>query len=208
MYASLANTLEVDAGEVVARRGKRRDVMMNREHIDPDSEQIREVYARFGVAIYYAQCLERQLAIILATKYGPGPTRISQSDFDRIIDDLFSKTLGQLVSEIRRAAELSDDEGERLKKALEKRNWLAHRYFWDRAADLVTISKWPDATVGGTTGAHMRAVTLRGSWPPSCRIGPGPHGTWRAMPASVPQPTGAPDTAADLELQRHVDGPL
>ena len=41
----------------------------------------------------------------------------------------------------------------------------------------------------------MRAVTLRGSWPPSCRIGPGPHGTWRAMPASVPQPTGAPDTA-------------
>ena len=24
---------------------------------------------------------------------------------------------------------------------------------------LVTISKWPDATVAGTTGAHMRAVT-------------------------------------------------
>ena len=65
----------------------------------------------------------------------------------------------------------------------------------ERAFCLVTISKWPDATVGGTTGAHMRAVTLRGSWPPSCRIGPGPHGTWRAMPASVPQPTGAPDTA-------------
>ena len=62
-------------------------------------------------------------------------------------------------------------------------------------SSLVTISKWPDATVGGTTGAHMRAVTLRGSWPPSCRIGPGPHGTWRAMPASAPQPTGAPDTA-------------
>ena len=61
--------------------------------------------------------------------------------------------------------------------------------------DLVTISKWPDATVAGTTGAHMRAVTHRGSSLPSCRTGPGPHGTWRAMPASVPQPTGAPDTA-------------
>ncbi len=59
----------------------------------------------------------------------------------------------------------------------------------------VTISKWPDATVAGTTGAHMRAVTHRGSSLPSCRTGPGPHGTWRAMPASVPQPTGAPDTA-------------
>ena len=41
----------------------------------------------------------------------------------------------------------------------------------------------------------MRAVTHRGSSLPSCRTGPGPHGTWRAMPASVPQPTGAPDTA-------------
>ena len=41
----------------------------------------------------------------------------------------------------------------------------------------------------------MRGVTHRGSSLPSCRTGPGPHGTWRAMPASVPQPTGAPDTA-------------
>ena len=64
-----------------------------------------------------------------------------------------------------------------------------------RGEGLVTISKWPDATVAGTTGAHMRAVTHRGSSLPSCRTGPGPHGTWRAMPASVPQPTGAPDTA-------------
>ena len=35
-------------------------------------------------------------------------------------------------------------------------------------------------TVAGTTGAHMRAVTHRGSSLPSCRTGPGPHGTWRA----------------------------
>ena len=39
----------------------------------------------------------------------------------------------------------------------------------------------------------MRAVTHRGS-SLLLVVGPGPHGTWRAMPA-FPQPTGAPDTA-------------
>ena len=73
--------------------------------------------------------------------------------------------------------------------------WAAFEDERARFLALVTISKWPDATVAGTTGAHMRAVTHRGSSLPSCRTGPGPHGTWRAMPASVPQPTGAPDTA-------------
>ena len=32
----------------------------------------------------------------------------------------------------------------------------------------------------------MRAVTHRGSSLPSCRTGPGPHGTWRAMLESSP----------------------
>ena len=42
----------------------------------------------------------------------------------------------------------------------------------------------------------MRAEALRGSSMPSCRSEPEPHGTWRAMPESVPQPTGALDTAS------------
>ena len=41
----------------------------------------------------------------------------------------------------------------------------------------------------------MRVVALRGSSTPSCRSEPRPHGIWIAMPASVPQPTGALDTA-------------
>lgn len=38
------------------------------EYIEPELDQIREVYARFGLAMYQAHCLERQLAIILATR--------------------------------------------------------------------------------------------------------------------------------------------
>lgn len=34
--------------------------------MDPESEQIREVYARYGLAMFQAQCLERALAMTLA----------------------------------------------------------------------------------------------------------------------------------------------
>ena len=110
------------------------------EHIDSKSEQIREVCARFGLAMYQAQCLERQLALILTTKYWPGPTRITGRDFDSHLERLFKKTLGQLVNEIGTIVEVSEGEKEQLKDALNKRNWLAHQYFWDRAVEFLSES--------------------------------------------------------------------
>ena len=110
------------------------------EHIDPESADIREVFAHFGLAMYHAQCLEKQLVITLATKYGPGPTRITRTEFDSILEELDSKTLGQLVSKIKNLKSLSDEEGKLLKGALETRNWLAHRYFWERATDFLSES--------------------------------------------------------------------
>ena len=110
----------------------------NGVNIDTESEQNENVFAHFGLAMFQAQCLERQLAIILATKYEPGPTNISRTELDDIFDDLFSRTLGQLVEEIGRLAELTEDEEERLQEALSKRNWLAHRYFWERAIEILS----------------------------------------------------------------------
>ena len=109
---------------------------MNAERLDPESEQIREVFARFGLAIYNAQGLERALVIILATKYGPGPSRITRTQLDKIFERLESKTLGHLVDKIVR--HISEDEQARLEKALRVRNWLAHEYFWERATTVVS----------------------------------------------------------------------
>ena len=107
---------------------------------DEVSEQVKEVYARFGLAMYEAHCLERQLAIILATKYGPNPTTISETEHDNIFEALFSKTLGQLVSKVTAVAGLSSDEEQLLEKALDQRNRLAHRYFWERSIDFLSTS--------------------------------------------------------------------
>ena len=45
-----------------------------------------------------------------------------------------------LVTKIGKLAELGEDEKEQLQKALNKRNWLAHRYFWERAAAFISES--------------------------------------------------------------------
>ena len=108
------------------------------ENLDPKSGQIKEVFAYFGLAAYNAQCLERQVAVTLATRYGPDPTRITKRELEAIYDDLFSKTLGQLVREIKELRQLSKDEEKRLTEALEERNRLIHRYFWERATDFMS----------------------------------------------------------------------
>ena len=63
---------------------------------------------------------------------------------------------------------------------------------WDH---LETISKWQVAIGDGTTGVRTQAAAIRCSSTPFCRSVPEQHGTWRAMLESVPQPTGAQDTA-------------
>ena len=113
---------------------------MNTEQINTESAQIKEVFARYGLAMYHAQCLERQLAFILMSKHIPDPTKSSEMAIDTIFERLFSLTLGQLVSEIASLTELSEDEKEHLCKALAKRNWLTHHYFWERSVDLLTES--------------------------------------------------------------------
>ncbi len=120
--------------------GEQRDMLTSAVPLDPESEQIREVYAWYGLAMYLAQCLERELAMVLSTKYGPGPTKITRGQFDDLLESMFSKTLGQLVRDIRELANLSEYETEQLQVALDTRNWLAHRYFWERAVDFMSES--------------------------------------------------------------------
>ncbi|MFZ3166799.1 MAG: hypothetical protein WA130_04225 [Candidatus Methanoperedens sp.] len=106
--------------------------------LDPESQRIKDVYAYFGVVMYYAQCLERTTAISLATVYGPGPQKITRTQFDVLLESNFKKTLGKLIHELRNGSSISDDFESILSEALKKRNWLAHHYFWDRAQKFKT----------------------------------------------------------------------
>ena len=107
---------------------------------DPSPEQLKEVYARFGLAIYLCQCVERQLATLLATKYGPGVRNLTQSQYDELLRSLFKNTFGGLLKRLRDSADVSDDLETTLGTALEYRNWLAHNYFWERAGHHTTAN--------------------------------------------------------------------
>jgi hypothetical protein len=106
--------------------------------LDQDEEQIKEVYARFGLAMYQAQCVERAIAILLATEYGPGPTKITRSQYDDLLESLFKKTFGGLIAHLRKSVNVPSNFDDTLREALNKRNWLAHEYFWDRAGHFLS----------------------------------------------------------------------
>ncbi len=114
----------------------KRDAAM--EQLDRESQEIREVYARYGLAMYGAQCVERGLAILLATAWGPGPRRLTKSDYDDLLEKLFSKTFGSLFHRLGEHVHIPEEFESLVEQAVDKRNCLAHRYFWDKAPDFMT----------------------------------------------------------------------
>src|ERR1700677_85023 len=98
--------------------------------LDPESEQIREVYAFFGLAMYLAQNLERALAMLLAVLGEAKP--MTAWDYDARLAENFQSTFGALVT---RFVELAGSDhvtlSTQLEKAVVDRNDLAHHYFWE-----------------------------------------------------------------------------
>jgi len=108
--------------------------------LDPESEQIREVYAHFGLAIYLAQCLEQSIfQHLLFFDHLPrvlaNYTNFESwtKDFDRYEAQELGQTMGKLIRRLREAGQPPDALEPLLEECLKNRNWLAHGYFSDRA---------------------------------------------------------------------------
>jgi len=92
-----------------------------------------EVYARYGLAMYEAQCIERGLGVLLATAWGPGPGQITRQEYEGILQSTFTDTLGRLIRHVREKVGAERGLETDLTRVLRTRNWLAHHYFWQRA---------------------------------------------------------------------------
>ena len=106
--------------------------------LPPEAAQRREVFALFGLAMYHAQCVERQIGILLATTLNPAFFRSTSEERERFFDNEFTKTLGRMLATVRSRVTLSPTFESELEAALERRNWLAHDYFWLRAHDVLS----------------------------------------------------------------------
>ncbi len=105
-----------------------------REPLDRADWEQREVYANFGLAIYFCQVLEFQLvsyvALIRRSKAG---RQMSEAKSSRLLDRLLGGTFGQNIGEVR------DLLGGRwilespMAEALKLRNNLVHNWMRERA---------------------------------------------------------------------------
>lgn len=107
------------------------------EKTDEESWQIREVYTKYGVAMYFAQCFETGLVNLLVVLKLKDRDKITRADIDAFMRGNYKKTLGQLISLLKREMEISEGLENDLKELLEIRNYLAHRYFRVKAVDFM-----------------------------------------------------------------------
>jgi len=109
------------------------------------SDQCREVYAYFGLAMYRAQCVEQSVIQLLVFfdffhKHSETYESVEQweKDFDEYDRALSRKTMGRLIRKLKELKNIDNELEASLSLTLQKRNWLAHTYFFDRASDFIS----------------------------------------------------------------------
>ena len=107
------------------------------EEIDDESWQIREVYAKYGLAMYSAQCFETGLVNILVSLKLKDREKITRSDIDLFMEKNYEKTLGGLINSLKQVMKISENLETELRELLDIRNYLAHRYFRVKAIDFM-----------------------------------------------------------------------
>jgi len=97
----------------------------------------RRLFAAHGFASYRAQLLERRLAWLLCTAFGDKPAAIPPEDRDQIYRELSEDTFGKLIGYLKKRLGADHELIEELKRRLDDRNYLVHRFFWSHAEDIV-----------------------------------------------------------------------
>lgn len=106
--------------------------------MDYDDEQTRDVYAHYGVAMYYAQTLEHGIVNALVILRLLEKDRYTRQNIDDFMEGRFEKTLGALLKHLKSEIALPTDLESTLTEALNRRNYLAHHYFRENARSFVT----------------------------------------------------------------------
>lgn len=113
---------------------------------DPKSVQMREVYSRFGLAMYMAQVLEHGMVnALLVLRLLPAmrdyADRTSWDEaFERFYDAELSNTFGTMVKALENTRSLPEPLLVRLRAAKSERDHLAHRFFREHDLDFMTQS--------------------------------------------------------------------
>ncbi|MEP7287327.1 MAG: hypothetical protein ABI947_16345 [Chloroflexota bacterium] len=98
--------------------------------MDNLEDLIKEVYAAFGLAYYHSEVLYRGLCVIYSMMTFENKEDITQPRVEEKLNDIYSLTLGQAKQKVSHL--LPTDLQQQLEVALEKRNYLAHHFWFEQ----------------------------------------------------------------------------
>jgi len=105
------------------------------------TNQYSELYARFGLAYYHSECLHRGLCIVLALSTLPRCDLITRPRVEERLAYAFSLTLGEVTRKLKGV--LPAEQFRELQQAVDKRNFLAHHFWFERAHLMFSIENIP-----------------------------------------------------------------
>jgi hypothetical protein len=97
---------------------------------EPSGELVKELYAQFGLAYSLGECLHRTLCHIHALVSFEDRKDITRPRVEEKLSYAYSLTLGQVKDEIKGL--VPQDLFSKLDKGVEKRNFLAHDFWFER----------------------------------------------------------------------------
>ena len=106
----------------------------------PDFDDPKEPYAFFGLAANAAQLLEQSLINLVVAVHMANSELLTQQVALRLFAQMESKTFGQLLKAARELIDIPTDLEERLRLALDKRNYLTHGFFRAHDENLMSDS--------------------------------------------------------------------
>lgn len=107
-----------------------------RQPLDRGNWEQQEVYAHFGVAIYFCQVVETGLVnYLLLLRQATTGREMGESEIDELFDELFGYTLGRNINNVKR---LLGEQGEwvlagQMTETLKLRNELVHHWMRTRS---------------------------------------------------------------------------
>ncbi|MNO14214.1 hypothetical protein D3C76_38570 [compost metagenome] len=99
------------------------------DKVMPDNQQSKDLFTYFGLAVYYSQALEQQLANLIMTIKLSKEDIGNEEKFTENFRKKLSSSLGQLVNEIQHHCSFSDEEMKELIAIWKQRNFIVHDYF-------------------------------------------------------------------------------
>jgi hypothetical protein len=108
------------------------------EELSPSQEEVREVFARFGRAYYFAEVLHRGLCNLYVAHQIPDSRMVTRYRLEEHFSLAFKMTLGQVWNAV--TQHYSRETQSVVASAIDRRNFLAH-HFWYERAHLLSTSK-------------------------------------------------------------------